>query len=210
MSNVQSVQLSWPDGRVSTERVGSGGTGSPVETSEWLKAQGRRAYRAVETGDLSDAADYIAPEWQNREAEAEPPAARQPGPAGFAATVRWLRTAYSELRFVEHTAIVEGDLVVSHVTMHGRQTGPLVLQDGDSIRVLPPTGHRFAHEQVHISRFDAEGRALTHLAVRDDLGLMIQLGHFPPGPAAPWRNLAWWLTGRAATARRAFLDQALE
>jgi hypothetical protein len=32
---------------------------------------------------------------------------RQPGPAGFAATVRWLCTAYGELRFVEHESIAE-------------------------------------------------------------------------------------------------------
>jgi hypothetical protein len=207
MSSIQrDVQQSLHDGPTIMERVGGGVGSRPVETSERLKAQSSRAYRALETGDLSEVAEYIAPEWQNREAEAEPPAARRRGPAGFAATVRWLRTAYSELRLVEHEAIVEGDLVVSHVTMHGRQTGPLVLQDGDAIRVLPPTGRRFAHEHIHISRFDAAGRAVTHLAVRDDLGLLVQLGHFPPGPAVLWRNLAWWLTGRAAAARRAFLD----
>jgi hypothetical protein len=193
-----------------TASVASRPISTSLGMSERLKAQNSRAYRALETGDLSDVAEYIAPEWRNREAEAEPPAARQPGPAGFAATVRWLRTAYSELRLVEHEAIVEGDVVVSHVTMHGRQTGPLVLQDGDTIRVLPPTGRRFAHEHIHISRFDAEGRAMTHLAVRDDLGLMLQLGHFPPGPAVLGRNLVWWLTGRAAAARRAFLDDTLE
>jgi hypothetical protein len=158
-----------------------------IETRERLKAQARRPYRAIETGDLSDVAEYIAPEWHNREAAAEPPAARQPGPAGFAATVRWLRTAYSELRFVEHESIAEGDLVVSRVTMQGRQTGPLVVQDGAAVRVFPPTGRRFAVEHVHLARFDADGRALTHLAVRDDLGQQIQLGQ----PAArPRRALA--------------------
>ena len=176
-----------------------------IETRERLKAQARRAYRAIETGDLSDVAEYIAPEWQNREAAAEPPAARQPGPAGFAATVRWLRAAYSELRFVEHDSVAEGDLVVSHVTMHGRQTGPLVVQAGAAVRVFPPTGRRFAVEHVHLARFDADGRALTHLAVRDDLGQQIQLGHLPPGPAALWRQVVWALSGRAAAARRAFL-----
>ena len=176
--------------------------------TERLTAQNRRAYCALETGDLCDVADYIAPDWENREAAAEPPAARQRGPAAFAATVRWLRRAYSEIRIVEHEAIVEGDLVASHVTMHGRQTGPLVLQDGEAIRVLPPTGRSFAFEHVHISRFDADGRALTHLAVRDDLGLLLQLGHMPPGPAALWRQLVWALTGRAAAARRAFLTDS--
>lgn len=89
--------------------------------------------------------------------------------------------------------------------MHGRQTGPLVLEDGQAIRVLPPTGRRFAFEHVHISRVDADGRALTHRAVGDDLGLLLQLGHLPLGPAALWRHFVWALTGRATAARRAFL-----
>ena len=35
-----------------------------------LAAQGRRAYRAIETGDLSDVAEYVAPGWANAEAAA--------------------------------------------------------------------------------------------------------------------------------------------
>jgi hypothetical protein len=46
----------------------------------WLKQQARRAYWAVETGDVSDLGEFIAPQWRNREAEAEPPAAKGVGP----------------------------------------------------------------------------------------------------------------------------------
>jgi len=176
-----------------------------IATEHRLKEQVRRSYRAFETGDLSDVADYIAPTWHNREAAAEPPAARQPGPAGFVATVAWLRGTYSDIRFVERETLVEDDVVVSRVTMHGRQTGPLVVQEGEAVRVLPPTGRRFAVEHVHVARFDAAGRALTHEAVRDDLGWLVQLGHFPPTPAVLWRGLVWAVTGRAARAKRAFL-----
>jgi hypothetical protein len=33
----------------------------------------------------------------------------------------------------------------------------------------------------HIMRFDADGRAVEHRAIRDDLGLMRQMGVLPPG-----------------------------
>jgi len=170
-----------------------------------LAAQARRSYRAVETGDLSDLADYIAPGWINREAAAEPPAARGQGPGAFAATVRWLRTALSEIRLEEHQVVVKDDTVVSLATMSGRHTGPMVLQDGDKLRVAPPSGRRFAVEHVHWSVFDEEGRALSHFARRDDLGQVIQLGLLPPTPGALLRSVQWALTGRSAAARRAFL-----
>jgi hypothetical protein len=176
------------------------------DRATWLKRQGRRAYEAIERGTLADIAEFIAPGWENAEAAAESPAARQPGPAGFAGTVRWLRRAYSDIRFVEHEAVAEGDLVISRVTMHGRQTGPLVLQDGAAVRVIPPSDRTFAVDQVHVTRFDSTGRAVHHDAVRDDLGQLIQLGQFPPSPAALWRQLVWAVTGRSAAARRAFLE----
>lgn len=170
-----------------------------------LAAQGRRAYRAVEAGELSDVAEYIAPGWTNREAAVEPPAARGSGPEAFAATVRWLRSGLSEIRFDEHEAVVAGVTVVSAVTMSGRHTGPLVLQDRGTLRVAPPSGRRFVVEHVHWSEFDEQGRAVRHFARRDDLGQVTQLGLLPPTPGALLRSLVWAITGRSAAARRAFL-----
>jgi SnoaL-like polyketide cyclase len=170
-----------------------------------LAAQGRRAYRAVETGDLHDVREYIAPTWTNREAAAEPPAARGSGPEAFAATVRWLRTALSDIRFEEREVVVAGSTVVSAVTMSGRHTGPMVLDLDGTLRVSPPGGRSFHVEHVHWSTFDDQGRALTHFARRDDLGQVTQLGLLPPTPGALARMLWWAASGRSAAARRAFL-----
>jgi len=101
-----------------------------------------------------------------------------------------------------------GALVISRVTMHGVQTGPLVLQEGTVLRVIPPTGRSFAVDHVHVTRFDAEGRAELHEAIRDDLGQLIQLGHFPPTAAELWRQIVWAASGRTAAARREFLQDA--
>ena len=69
------------------------------------------------TGSREDFERVIHPQAVNREAANEPPAARQPGPAGFYATAHWLRGAFSGLRFEIHEAVEHDDLVVLHVTM---------------------------------------------------------------------------------------------
>jgi hypothetical protein len=170
-----------------------------------LAAQGRRAYRAIETGDLSHVGEYIAPDWANAEAAAEPPACRGTGPEAFAATVRWLRTGLTEIGFEEHDVVVQDHAVASAVRMCGRHTGPIVVQDGKRLHVAPPSGRRFSVEHVHWTVFDNEGRAVSHVARRDDLGQLGQLGLLPPTPAALGRSLLWTITGRSAVARRAFL-----
>ena len=170
-----------------------------------LAEQGRRAYRAIETGDLSDVAEYIAPDWANAEAAAEPPACRGIGPEAFAATVRWLRTGLTEIEFEEHDVVVQDHTVASAVRMCGRHTGPIVVQDGKRLRVAPPGGRRFSVEHVHWTVFDEQGRAVSHVARRDDLGQLGQLGLLPPTPAALWRSLMWRLNGRSTMARRAVL-----
>jgi hypothetical protein len=42
-----------------------------------------------------------------------------------------------------------------------------------------------------------------HISVRDDLGMMTQLGHLPPNPAAIARMALWTLSGRAKRAAAA-------
>ncbi len=153
-------------------------------------------YEAIATGDPELALRAVAIDWTNREADSEPPAASEGGPVGLAVTVAWLRLAFSEIAFVELERVTEGDTVVSRVRMTARQTGPLVLFDGDRpSTVFPPTGRRFAVEQVHIHRL-RDGEVISHLARRDDLGMMQQLGHTPPTPKVIAHRLWWRLTGR--------------
>jgi hypothetical protein len=169
-----------------------------------LPGQLRRIYRAIETGDVSDVGEYIAPTWTT--SVGEPSTTMRPGPEGFAATITWLRRTYSRLSIEEHEATVDGDQVVAYVTMRGRQTGPLVFRDGSTVQVLPPSRRRFTVEQVLLARFDERGRVLVHDSVRDERALLAQLGHVPPGPRARWLHFTWAVTGRTAAAQRAFLS----
>ena len=169
-----------------------------------LRGQLQRGYRAIETGDVTDVDEFIAPDWMLQHERFEPAAARQAGPNGFAAMVEWLRSVYSDLAVEVHECTVDDDQVIAYVTLRGRQTGPLVLRTGDSVRVFPPSRRRFAVEHVHLARFDERGRALTYDAVRDDLELLAQLGHVPPDVWARWLRFAWAITGRRAAIEREF------
>ena len=159
-------------------------------------------YQALLTGDVALAVATTAPDWANDEAEGEPPACRIPGPAGLLATGAWMRAAFSDLRFVEHVSVADEQHVLSEITLSGTHTGPFtIFEDGRLAQVLPPTGRGFAVRQFHLHRLRGE-EIIGHSAVRDDLGMLTQIGAFPPDPRLLARTLAWRLTGRAARAGR--------
>jgi predicted ester cyclase len=144
-----------------------------------------RSVDLMATGSPEDFEQVIHPQAVNREAAAEPPAARQRGPAGFYATALWLRTAFAGLRWEVHQAVEHDDLVVLHVTMSGRHTGAFVAYQPDTATVaavMPPTGKPFAITQTHWFR-TRDGMITEHWANRDDLGMARQAGWVPPSPA---------------------------
>jgi predicted ester cyclase len=143
-----------------------------------------RDFRLMERWDDAEASAIIAPTMLNDEAVAEPPAARQPGVAGARATYDWLHSAYADLQWTIHHLVAEGDWVVAHTTMSGRQTGPFATfaPDGEVSQVFPATGRDFATSQTHWFRV-AGGQLVEHRADRDDLGQALQLGWFEPPPA---------------------------
>ena len=104
---------------------------------------------AMATVDLDVLRRTVHPDAVNREALAEPPDTRGHGPEAFLATARWLASAFADLAFDIDTVVVEGDLVVTHGTMSGRQTGDFVIwtprgqgragvrSDGEDVRGPP-------------------------------------------------------------------------
>jgi predicted ester cyclase len=130
------------------------------------------SFRLIETGDSELAQRIIAPDYANAEAEDDPDDVerQRQGPAGFLATSQWLRNAFSGLRFELHETVAEESLVMAAATMTGEHTG--------MFNGIQPTGKRIHHKQVHI--FSVVGGQITHhRAVRDDLGLLLQLGWRP-------------------------------
>jgi predicted ester cyclase len=132
------------------------------------------SFRLVETGDPGLARRIIAVAYVNQEADddADDVDRQLPGPAGFLATSRWLRHAFSDLHFELQEVIAEGGLVMAAATMTGRHTG--------AFNGIEPTDKRINHKQVHIFTI-VDGQITHHRAVRDDLGLLLQLGWRPGG-----------------------------
>lgn len=127
------------------------------------------AFRVLETGHSVAADRIIAPDFINREADDDPdrPDRGLRGPAGVIATSRWLSGWVSDLRFDHHEVVAEGERVVVLLTMTGTHTG--------TIHGMSPTGKPFQQHQCHLFRMRS-GQIAEHSALRDDLGLLQQLG----------------------------------
>jgi predicted ester cyclase len=156
---------------------------STADGPDGAKARCVRSMHLMAAGDLAELASVVHPDATNREAKDEPPATRGTGPAAFAATAEWLRATFSDLRFEIHEVVQEGDLVVVHNTMTGRQTGPSLFygEDGRVREAMPATGNAFASTQSHWFRMQ-DGLVIEHWANRDDLKTAVDLGWVPPSP----------------------------
>lgn len=147
------------------------------------KATCIKSLELMATGTVDDFAGVYTPDASNREAEAEPPASRGTGPRALHATALWLRGAFSDLNWEVHDVVEDGDLVVLHSTMSGRQTGPFIAYTEQATVevVFPPRGREFAVTQTHWFRMK-DGKIAEHWANRDDISMGKQLGWTPPTP----------------------------
>ena len=140
-------------------------------SEEENKALYRRTFEEVfNQGNLAIVDDLVAPDYLNHEV---PPGMNNRGPDSTRQIVRMLRTAFPDLHFTIEDLVAEGDTVAGRVTMSGTHLGPF--------QGIPPTGRSFVQAHMHFVRF-RDGKAIEHRAVRDDLGMMRQLG-FIAAPA---------------------------
>jgi predicted ester cyclase len=98
------------------------------------------------------------------------PSRSSPGPPSCSYAPEYLNHAASP-RFPDHRfAVAEGETVA----VRGRMVG---MHEGE-LSGIPPAGERVATKQSYCLRV-AEGKVAEHWAVRDDLGMMKQLGVMP-------------------------------
>lgn len=124
----------------------------------------RQAFATFETGDVTDVETFCHADYRNHEAP------DYAGPQGFRTIVAVMRGAFSDLSFEEQGIISEGDTVALSTVMRGRHTG--------QFHGLRPTGRVVEQRQTHWIRM-RDGKLVEHQAVRDDLGLLVQLGVVP-------------------------------
>lgn len=137
----------------------------------------RRFWKASEESDL----DAIAAFWaldainhggQTAQSDRRPPA----GPEGLKRVLVSLRTAFPDRTYHIEDLIAEGDKVVCRLTVRGTHQGtPAIPIEGGMLTAHPPTGKAYTIQHIHIFRIEQDKLA-EHWAVRDDLGLMQQLG----------------------------------
>ena len=104
-------------------------------------------------------------------------AAGPQGRDGWRSTFAALRHDLGEFTVEEHHVLVDGDMAAVHSTLRGRHiasTMPLL----SGVQV---TGAELAWEFQHLFRVE-DGKLVEHWACRDDLGLLRQLGEWPPRP----------------------------
>lgn len=131
------------------------------------KAVARRTWEEIFPAcDVEGLAAVMDPDVVSRGRRPDEPS----GIEGAKQTMLWLASVFSDQRWEFKDLVAEGDIVVCHVTHHGRHTGDLM--------GIPPTGRTVAYPYVHFVRF-RDGKVVEHWSVRDDMTLMRQLGVMP-------------------------------
>jgi predicted ester cyclase len=96
-------------------------------------------------------------------------------------SVTWARNAFPDLHFEIEGLVAEGDMVAGRLTVSGTHEGSLMGE--------PPTGRSVRNNHMHFVRF-RDGKAVEHWGLREDLGMMRQLGLVVvPGPRLLGRML---------------------
>ena len=135
---------------------------------ETNKSQFYRTYEELfNQGNLANVDELIAPDCINHEV---PPSVNNRSPESIRQAVMMLRSAFPDLHFTIEELVAEGDMVVGRVIMNGTHLG--------SFLGMSPTGRSVRQAQVHFVRFK-DGKGVEHREVRDDLGMMQQLGVIP-------------------------------
>jgi predicted ester cyclase len=144
-----------------------------MTTEERNKAAFRRVYEeGLNGGNLAVADELIAPDFLDHEAH---PGASS-GPESMRGLIKMLRTAFPDLCFTIEELIAEGDMVAGRLIMNGTHEGPLM--------GMPPTDRPVHQAHMHFVRF-RDGKAIEHWGVRDDMGMMRQLGATPQQTGTP-------------------------
>ncbi len=138
--------------------------------SEQNKALYRNFLDEVLNNKNADAIDkFMGPDF----ADHNPPPGFPPGPEGLKQMMTMFFSAFPDLKITTDDIIAEGDMVVGRHTTTGTHKGDFM--------GIAATGKQVKINEIHWVRF-AEGKAVEHWGLSDDLSMMTQLGVIPaPG-----------------------------
>lgn len=105
-------------------------------------------------------------------------AAGPQGREGLRETGRVLEHDLGHPRAEIHHVVAHGDLVVVHLSLHGTHSASTM----PLLAGTPVSGKEVTWRFIHIFRV-SDGMIAEHWACRDDLGLLAQVGAWPPRSA---------------------------
>ena len=141
-----------------------------MSTQENAKVVRRFAEEVITQGDIDSAARFV---WEDV-VEQVPLPGQGPGLDGLKDILRGMRAAFPDLNFAITEQIAEGDKVASRFEWTGTHRSEFL--------GVPATGHPVKVWGIVIDRLE-EGRIKDTRIIMDTLGLMMQLGVFPPPSA---------------------------
>ena len=102
---------------------------------------------------------------------------RTVGRAGMKAVFETLYSVFPDFHYHIEDSTAEGDRVVCKVTMTGTHRGQPAVREAFSgmLNDVAPTGKAVRVLQFHSFRI-RDGKIAEHAAVRDDMGMVLQLG----------------------------------
>jgi predicted ester cyclase len=110
----------------------------------------------------------VHPDIANHQPEREPERGRE----AFRQAIAGVMGAVPDSTWAILKLVADGDLVVCHILWSGTWTGSIFRG------VATPPGNPFSVEHIHIYRVE-DHQLVEHWVVRDDLGMMLQLGALP-------------------------------
>ena len=131
----------------------------------------RGFYELVNSGDIDGFVGLFAEDFVEHEAMPGMPPTRE----GTMQLFKLIHEAFPDMRWDPQDILVDGDKAVARVGFSGTNDGEFM--------GMPATGRSVNVEGIDIVRFDADGRAVEHWGVLDQMSLMAQLGAIPGPPA---------------------------
>jgi predicted ester cyclase len=107
-------------------------------------------------------------------------AAGPQGREGLRQILNIIREDLGDVDVEELHLIAEGDLVAQHVVLRGAHRGSTM----PLLAGTEPSGAEVTWTFIHLWRV-VDGQIVEHWACRDDLGLLGQVGAWPPRPSSP-------------------------
>ena len=123
--------------------------------------------RVLSGGDIDATSEYFCPDM----VEEMPFPGQGPGVGGLKDVVRGMRESFPDMNWLVEEQIESGDKVVSRFTWRGTHRAPFL--------GVPATGRSVTVWGIVIDQFEGQKIKSTRI-VMDALGLMAQLGVFPP------------------------------